>query len=267
MEPGLWLLFGLTVTSAAGLVPCSQSGDAGRRGVSQVPTAARSEGDCEETVAGPGEGTVAPTALQGPSPGSPGQEQVAEGAPEHHRSRRCTCFTYKDKECVYYCHLDIIWINTPDEENFCLSSAAGETTSLPLTPKRPWLPSHESEVQGQPEFTGHKQQKRSLAGKAQEEFIGRMPESSQTGDRPCPMDCPTTEEASGARDLRGCFQGTCSFRIDHTCAALVWGDMTRPACTFAPKLWTSAVIQGRQKKQTKKRKGRLKSRTDKASRL
>ncbi|XP_010363462.1 endothelin-3 isoform X3 [Rhinopithecus roxellana] len=115
MEPGLWLLFGLTVTSAAGLVPCSQSGDAGRRGVSQVPTAARSEGDCEETVAGPGEGTVAPTALQGPSPGSPGQEQVAEGAPEHHRSRRCTCFTYKDKECVYYCHLDIIWINTPEQ--------------------------------------------------------------------------------------------------------------------------------------------------------
>lgn len=59
-------------------------------------------------------------------------------------------------------------------------------------------------------------------------------------DRPCPMDCPTTEEASGARGLRGCFQGTCSFRIDHTRAALVWGDMTRPACTFAPKLWTSA---------------------------
>nr|XP_004062501.4 endothelin-3 isoform X2 [Gorilla gorilla gorilla] len=123
MEPGLWLLFGLTVTSAAGFVPCSQSGDAGRRGVSQAPTAARSEGDCEETVAGPGEetvagpgeGTVAPTALQGPSPGSPGQEQAAEGAPEHHRSRRCTCFTYKDKECVYYCHLDIIWINTPEQ--------------------------------------------------------------------------------------------------------------------------------------------------------
>ncbi|NXA82826.1 EDN3 protein, partial [Thryothorus ludovicianus] len=21
---------------------------------------------------------------------------------------------YKDKECVYYCHLDIIWINTPE---------------------------------------------------------------------------------------------------------------------------------------------------------
>ncbi|KAM9296836.1 endothelin-3 [Gastrophryne carolinensis] len=32
----------------------------------------------------------------------------------HRRERRCTCYTYKDKECVYYCHLDIIWINTPE---------------------------------------------------------------------------------------------------------------------------------------------------------
>ncbi|XP_076840346.1 endothelin-3b [Brachyhypopomus gauderio] len=30
------------------------------------------------------------------------------------RSKRCTCFSYRDKECVYYCHLDIIWINTPE---------------------------------------------------------------------------------------------------------------------------------------------------------
>ncbi|KAF7653740.1 hypothetical protein LDENG_00079160 [Lucifuga dentata] len=33
--------------------------------------------------------------------------------PRRH-ARRCTCYSYKDKECVYYCHLDIIWINTPD---------------------------------------------------------------------------------------------------------------------------------------------------------
>lgn len=32
----------------------------------------------------------------------------------HQRAKRCTCYTYKDKECVYYCHLDIIWINTPE---------------------------------------------------------------------------------------------------------------------------------------------------------
>lgn len=37
----------------------------------------------------------------------------AAGAPRR-RAKRCTCHTYKDKECVYYCHLDIIWINTPE---------------------------------------------------------------------------------------------------------------------------------------------------------
>ncbi|KAM9752360.1 endothelin-3b [Menidia menidia] len=30
------------------------------------------------------------------------------------RQKRCTCYSYSDKECVYYCHLDIIWINTPE---------------------------------------------------------------------------------------------------------------------------------------------------------
>uniref|UniRef100_A0A673ART7 Endothelin-3 n=1 Tax=Sphaeramia orbicularis TaxID=375764 RepID=A0A673ART7_9TELE len=34
--------------------------------------------------------------------------------PPLRRAKRCTCYTYKDKECVYYCHLDIIWINTPE---------------------------------------------------------------------------------------------------------------------------------------------------------
>uniref|UniRef100_A0A8C0ZYT2 Endothelin-3 n=1 Tax=Castor canadensis TaxID=51338 RepID=A0A8C0ZYT2_CASCN len=68
MEPGLWLLFGLTVTSAA--------------------------------------------AVQSPHPESAGE---GKAGPALHRARRCTCFTYKDKECVYYCHLDIIWINTPEQ--------------------------------------------------------------------------------------------------------------------------------------------------------
>lgn len=38
----------------------------------------------------------------------------ADGGALRRRARRCTCYTYKDKECVYYCHLDIIWINTPE---------------------------------------------------------------------------------------------------------------------------------------------------------
>uniref|UniRef100_A0A8D0FY58 Endothelin-3 n=1 Tax=Sphenodon punctatus TaxID=8508 RepID=A0A8D0FY58_SPHPU len=39
---------------------------------------------------------------------------VAGPGAARRRARRCTCYTYKDKECVYYCHLDIIWINTPE---------------------------------------------------------------------------------------------------------------------------------------------------------
>ncbi|KAM6924603.1 endothelin-3-like [Xenentodon cancila] len=38
--------------------------------------------------------------------------QLSEGAKS--RQKRCTCYSYTDKECVYYCHLDIIWINTPE---------------------------------------------------------------------------------------------------------------------------------------------------------
>lgn len=123
MEPGLWLLLGLTVTSAAGLVPCPQSGGSGRASVSQGPPEAGSERGCEETVAGPGERIVSPTVALPAQPESAGQErapgrsgkQEDKRLPAHHRPRRCTCFTYKDKECVYYCHLDIIWINTPEQ--------------------------------------------------------------------------------------------------------------------------------------------------------
>ncbi|XP_078084786.1 endothelin-1 [Mustelus asterias] len=30
------------------------------------------------------------------------------------RSKRCSCSSFLDKECIYFCHLDIIWINTPE---------------------------------------------------------------------------------------------------------------------------------------------------------
>ncbi|XP_053324222.1 endothelin-1 [Spea bombifrons] len=30
------------------------------------------------------------------------------------RFKRCSCSSLMDKECVYFCHLDIIWINTPE---------------------------------------------------------------------------------------------------------------------------------------------------------
>ncbi|XP_076719367.1 endothelin-2 isoform X2 [Callospermophilus lateralis] len=37
----------------------------------------------------------------------------AQGA--HLRFRRCSCSSWLDKECVYFCHLDIIWVNTPGQ--------------------------------------------------------------------------------------------------------------------------------------------------------
>ncbi|XP_007526171.1 endothelin-2 [Erinaceus europaeus] len=33
----------------------------------------------------------------------------------HLRLRRCSCNSWLDKECVYFCHLDIIWVNTPGQ--------------------------------------------------------------------------------------------------------------------------------------------------------
>ncbi|XP_005995271.1 endothelin-1 [Latimeria chalumnae] len=39
----------------------------------------------------------------------------SSGAPRRlQRSKRCSCSTFLDEECVYFCHLDIIWINTPE---------------------------------------------------------------------------------------------------------------------------------------------------------
>lgn len=40
-----------------------------------------------------------------------GGEEPAPSAPR--RPKRCSCSSLRDKECVYFCHLDIIWINTP----------------------------------------------------------------------------------------------------------------------------------------------------------
>uniref|UniRef100_A0A3P8XNZ7 Endothelin-1 n=1 Tax=Esox lucius TaxID=8010 RepID=A0A3P8XNZ7_ESOLU len=39
----------------------------------------------------------------------------ATPGPVHHiRNKRCSCATFMDRECVYFCHLDIIWVNTPE---------------------------------------------------------------------------------------------------------------------------------------------------------
>uniref|UniRef100_A0A8C9SG23 Endothelin-like toxin domain-containing protein n=1 Tax=Scleropages formosus TaxID=113540 RepID=A0A8C9SG23_SCLFO len=36
-------------------------------------------------------------------------------APQHARVKRCSCNNQMDSECHYFCHLDIIWVNTPSK--------------------------------------------------------------------------------------------------------------------------------------------------------
>ncbi|XP_069549127.1 endothelin-2 isoform X1 [Brachyistius frenatus] len=36
--------------------------------------------------------------------------------PIHHvRTKRCACSNLLDSECHYFCHLDIVWVNTPSK--------------------------------------------------------------------------------------------------------------------------------------------------------
>ncbi|NWX88659.1 EDN2 protein, partial [Nothoprocta pentlandii] len=43
---------------------------------------------------------------------APDSHRAAAGA-AHLRTKRCSCNSWLDKECIYFCHLDIIWVNTP----------------------------------------------------------------------------------------------------------------------------------------------------------
>lgn len=43
-----------------------------------------------------------------------GELPSASTALRARRSKRCSCSSLMDKECVYFCHLDIIWVNTPE---------------------------------------------------------------------------------------------------------------------------------------------------------
>ncbi|XP_075386039.1 endothelin-2 [Tenrec ecaudatus] len=53
---------------------------------------------------------------QGQTPVGPEQPSPSARAwGAHLRPRRCSCSSWLDKECVYFCHLDIIWVNTPGQ--------------------------------------------------------------------------------------------------------------------------------------------------------
>uniref|UniRef100_A0A3B1K2N2 Endothelin 1 n=1 Tax=Astyanax mexicanus TaxID=7994 RepID=A0A3B1K2N2_ASTMX len=57
---------------------------------------------------------------------------VTVGLPRHSRTKRCSCSTFLDKECVYFCHLDIIWVNTPKRTvSYGLGNAPRRKRSAP----------------------------------------------------------------------------------------------------------------------------------------
>ncbi|XP_026773828.1 endothelin-2 [Pangasianodon hypophthalmus] len=37
------------------------------------------------------------------------------GHKAQHREKRCSCENLKDRECVYFCHIGIVWVNTPSQ--------------------------------------------------------------------------------------------------------------------------------------------------------
>ncbi|NWZ24096.1 EDN2 protein, partial [Asarcornis scutulata] len=43
----------------------------------------------------------------------PLESHLAAAGAAHLRTKRCSCNSWLDKECIYFCHLDIIWVNTP----------------------------------------------------------------------------------------------------------------------------------------------------------
>ncbi|XP_063153065.1 endothelin-3 [Candoia aspera] len=114
MERRFLILVGLTFLSSAGfslsvshllLLPSASasSSSSSSRGLRFLGL---SERVSKETGTGPGRLNSATSSRL---------DSVAGQGEAHHRAKRCTCYTYKDKECVYYCHLDIIWINTPEK--------------------------------------------------------------------------------------------------------------------------------------------------------
>ncbi|XP_026096667.1 endothelin-2-like [Carassius auratus] len=46
--------------------------------------------------------------------GYPLSEQ-SEASNKRVRTKRCSCSSWLDNECIYFCHLDIIWVNTPNK--------------------------------------------------------------------------------------------------------------------------------------------------------
>ncbi|CAJ1061573.1 endothelin-2 isoform X2 [Xyrichtys novacula] len=56
--------------------------------------------------------------------------ETSENVPTQRvRTKRCACSSQMDSECHYFCHLDIIWINTPRRSTSrCTCANPGDQT-------------------------------------------------------------------------------------------------------------------------------------------
>ncbi|KAM4032183.1 endothelin-3 isoform 2-T2 [Anomaloglossus baeobatrachus] len=148
MEQRLLFILGLLVTSNTGFVLALLPQLPGAKGSLQDKEGGRkaSRGDKESSTIFLQSGVTLPPGSASPGPQGtpiPGYEQMSpsfhlepDSGGAHRRERRCTCYTYKDKECVYYCHLDIIWINTPEIVPYGLSSYRGSVREKRGTDRR-----------------------------------------------------------------------------------------------------------------------------------
>uniref|UniRef100_A0A3B3DTH4 Endothelin-like toxin domain-containing protein n=1 Tax=Oryzias melastigma TaxID=30732 RepID=A0A3B3DTH4_ORYME len=51
------------------------------------------------------------TAIEVPAAEEGAAVQLSHAA--HRREKRCSCENQKDKECIFFCHIGIVWVNTP----------------------------------------------------------------------------------------------------------------------------------------------------------
>ncbi|KAM3603520.1 uncharacterized protein V6R79_024048 [Siganus canaliculatus] len=54
---------------------------------------------------------ASPLSVTGPTVEEGPLAQLAHAA--HRREKRCSCENQKDKECIFFCHIGIVWVNTP----------------------------------------------------------------------------------------------------------------------------------------------------------
>ncbi|MFT7803040.1 endothelin-1-like [Arapaima gigas] len=53
--------------------------------------------------------------ISGPVPVSERGTRVQTSPGSRRRAKRCSCENLKDIECVYFCHIGIVWVNTPGQ--------------------------------------------------------------------------------------------------------------------------------------------------------